>query len=84
VPWKFVHKLVFNTGLVNDLILLRKALSLNLAIAFGKGFLFLSPGSAQEKFAAIVNLGNKPTRVNWAMAQCLGILWKSCCLMRVS
>ena len=31
-------------------------------------FLLLAPGSALEKFAAIVNPGNEPTKVNWALS----------------
>ena len=44
-------------------------------------FLLLAPGSALEKFAAIVNPENKPT--NSLMAQCLGNVWKNCSLIRV-
>ena len=50
--------------------------------SFGKGFDFefghcfckrlfflpLAPGSALEKFAAIVSPENKPTKVNWALS----------------
>ena len=47
-------------------------------------FLLLAPGSALKKFAATVNLGNTPMKVNCPlMAQCLGNLWKSCSLIRV-
>ena len=31
-------------------------------------FLLLAPGSALEKFAAAVNPGNKPAKVNWALS----------------
>ena len=31
-------------------------------------FLLLAPGSALEKFAAIVNPENKPTKVNWTLS----------------
>ena len=31
-------------------------------------FLLLAPGSALEKFAAIVNPGHKPTKVNWTLS----------------
>ena len=31
-------------------------------------FLLLAPGSALEKFAAVVNPENKPTKVNWALS----------------
>ena len=31
-------------------------------------FLFLAPGSALDKFAAIVNPENKPTKVNWTLS----------------
>jgi hypothetical protein len=42
VPWKFVEKLFFNKGFKNDVILLGKVSTLNLAIAFGKGLPFFS------------------------------------------
>ena len=31
-------------------------------------FLLLAPGSAQEQFAEIPNLSNKPTKVNWTLS----------------
>ena len=31
-------------------------------------FLLLAPGSALEKFAAVVNRANKHTKVNWALS----------------
>jgi len=31
-------------------------------------FLLLAPGSTLEKFAAIVNPENKPTKVNWTLS----------------
>ena len=31
-------------------------------------FFLLAPGSPPEKFAAIPNLGNKPTKVNWTLS----------------
>jgi len=31
-------------------------------------FLLLAPGSALEKFAAVANPENKPTKVNWALS----------------
>ena len=31
-------------------------------------FLFLAPGSAREKFAALVNPEDKPTKVNWTLS----------------
>ena len=42
VPWKFVEKLFFNRGLISRLIVFAKAWTLNLAIAFVKGFSFFS------------------------------------------
>ena len=68
MPLKFVEKLFFNRSLISGLILLRKAWALNLSCAFvicvSMCFLLLlAPGSALEKFAAIVNPENKPTKV---------------------
>ena len=48
-----MEKLFFNKGVISVLILLGKVWTLNLAIALVKG-----PGSALEKFAAIVNPEN--------------------------
>ena len=42
VPWKCVEKMFFNKDVISGLILLGKVWTLNLAIAFGKGLLFLS------------------------------------------
>ena len=68
-----MEELFFNKGLISGLILLEKACALNSRIAFVKGFsmlffLLLAPGSAMEKFAAIVNPENKPAKVNWALS----------------
>ena len=58
VPWKFVEKLFFNKGLYN-----KRSDSFGKGLDFEFGnclwkrptFLLLAPGSALEKFAAIVN-----------------------------
>jgi hypothetical protein len=62
-------KRFFNKGLISSLILLGKAWALNFSTAFVKiVFLLLAPGSALEKFAAIVIPENKPAKVNWALS----------------
>ena len=37
----------------------------------------MAPGSAVEKFAAIVNPENEPTKVNWTSHVPLEICWKT-------
>ena len=48
-----------------------KGLDFELFNCFCKRFFFLllAPGSALEKFAAIVKPENKPTRVNWTLSR---------------
>jgi len=57
-------------GLISGLILLGKGLGFELGNCFWKRptFLLLTSGSALEKFAAIVNPENKPTKVNWTLS----------------
>ena len=63
--WK---KLFFNKGLYN-----KRSDSFGKGLGFEVGnclwkrhtFFLLAPGSALEKFAAIVNPENKPAKVNW-------------------
>ena len=44
------------------------------AIACGKGLLISQcPGATLEKFAAIVNPENKPTKVSWSLKGLIGI-----------
>ena len=49
-------------------------------------FLFLAPGSALDKFAAIVSPENKPTKVNWTLSwpSASEICGKSCSLIGLS
>ena len=62
-------KRFFNKGLINSLILLGKTWALNFSTVFVKiVFLLLAPGSALEKFVAIMNPENKTTKVNWVLS----------------
>ena len=66
VPWKFVGELFFNKGLISGLILL--GFKFGNCLWKGPTFLLLAAGSALEKFAAIVNPENKPTKANWTLS----------------
>ena len=74
VPWKFVEKLFFNRGLISRLIVFAKAWTLNLAIAFVKGFSFFSWLQDQlwKSLLQLWTLENKPTKVNRTLS------WPSC------
>ena len=65
-----MEKLFFNTGFNKRPDSCWKGLDFELGNCFCKRrfFLLLAPGSALEKLAAIVNLENKPTKVNRALS----------------
>ena len=53
----------------------RKGLKFEIGSCFCKRrfFLFLAPGSPQEKFATILKPGNKPIKVNWTLSWSSGL-----------
>ena len=63
-----MEKLFLNKGLIRGLAPLGKAWSLNLAILEMACFPSGLPAAALAQLAAIVNPGNKPTKVKWSLS----------------
>jgi len=82
VPLKFCGKTVLKSGFKKRFDSFGKGFDFEFGNCFWEWptFLLLAPGSALEKFAAIVSPENKPIKVNWTLSwpSAFEILWKNC------